>query len=142
MKEYPRPVITSDIIVVNEYKEVLLIKRAKDPFKDCWALPGGHFDVDTDESILSCACRELLEETNIKRAEDLMFLLGVYDKKGRDERGRYVSFCYITFVLQEEIENIVADDDASEAKWFSIYELPTLAFDHLDMIKEGEEQWI
>ena len=64
--EYPRPALTADIVLFNlDKSEVLLIKRGNDPYKDCWAFPGGFFDM-TDRDIEHTAARELEEETSLK----------------------------------------------------------------------------
>lgn len=47
---------------------VLLIKRGKDPYKDCWAFPGGRIE-QKDGTIINAAYRELKEETNIENVE-------------------------------------------------------------------------
>ena len=63
MTDYPKPSLTADIILfrfVNKQLETLLIKRKNEPFKDCWAYPGGF--VDKGETALQAAYRELEEE--------------------------------------------------------------------------------
>jgi len=118
--KHPMPVVTSDIIVYKvKYGEsectvsVLMIKRNKDPFINCWALPGGHFDVNKDASTEDCAIRELCEETKLNSTNIEFF--GHYDKPGRDPRGRYIDFVYTT--LYEEGSEIEAGDDAGEYMW-------------------------
>ena len=63
--EYPRPALTTDIVVVTREKRprVLLIRRKKDPFAGRWAIPGGF--VDENESLDEAARRELREETGV-----------------------------------------------------------------------------
>lgn len=41
--KYPRPAVTADCIVITKEAEpkVLLIERGDEPFKGCWAFPGG-----------------------------------------------------------------------------------------------------
>lgn len=137
--EYSKPIITADIIVLRKFNgnsgEILLIKRAKDPFKDMWALPGGHFDVDSDVSIKSAAERELKEETGIKCEVEYFTYV---DTMGRDPRGRYVTFVYYCNLdhIPTRKQKIVAADDAKEARWFPIH-MPdiTLAYDHRQIIE-------
>ena len=63
--EYPRPALTADVLVFShDRREVILIRRKNEPYKDCWALPGGFMDMN--ETIEQCAVRELKEETNIE----------------------------------------------------------------------------
>lgn len=127
--EYPKPSLTVDVIVVHD-NEVLLIKRLNDPFKDSWALPGGY--VDEGEDIIEAAARELSEETNIK---DLpLNQMGTYGKPGRDPRGWVVSVAYWSKL--ETKPAFKAGDDAKEAKWFPLAELPNLAFDHKEILND------
>ena len=88
--EYPRPAYTADNLIilvpddVDEYQKILLIKRSNDPFKDCWALPGGY--VNLGETSEDAARREALEETGLK-LPGLPQLVGVFDEPDRDPRG-------------------------------------------------------
>lgn len=61
--KYPRPAVTADCVVITREEElkVLLIQRRNEPFKGCWAFPGGFMDMD--ETTEQCAIRELKEET-------------------------------------------------------------------------------
>lgn len=123
--------LTVDILIFKEIqttKSILLIKRKNDPFKDFWALPGGF--VDENEDLEVAAIRELNEETqiNIKSLEQLK----AFGKPHRDPRSHVVSIAYIGFVSTDTIA--IANDDAKEAKWFSVNDLPKLAFDHDEII--------
>ena len=61
--KYPRPAVTADCIVITTEAEakVLLIQRGDEPYKGCWAFPGGFMNMD--ETTEECAIRELEEET-------------------------------------------------------------------------------
>jgi len=109
---------------------ILLIKRANDPYKNHWALPGGF--VDMDEKIESAARRELEEETAVKI--DKIEFLGYFDDINRDPRERTISFVFMATTNKQQ-HNIVAADDASDAKWYPVTELPKLAFDHPNIIE-------
>src|SRR5689334_11906545 len=81
--DYPRPAVTVDIILFHhdgQRIEVLLIKRARPPFKGTWAFPGGF--VDKDESLERAAARELKEETGL--AGIRLEQLGAFGDPGRD----------------------------------------------------------
>ena len=121
--------VTVDVLVINKKtNEILLIKRLKEPFKNCWALPGGF--VDENEDLEKAARRELFEETNIETNE--MIQIGTFGKPYRDPRGHMISVAYQTNLIENQ--KVKAKDDAKEVKWFSIKDLPELAFDHLEII--------
>ena len=64
--EYPHPAVTTDIVIFtirDARLKLLLIRRASEPFKGGWALPGGF--VDIDEDLEDGARRELQEETGL-----------------------------------------------------------------------------
>ncbi len=132
--DYPRPAFCCDTVVCcgpAEARKVLLVKRGAEPFADCWALPGGF--VDEGERPHAAARRELAEETGVIW-EGPMVPLGAFGDPGRDPRGWTVSAAYLADLgLDEPI--IVPGDDAVEARWFFVDELPDeLAFDHGEMI--------
>ena len=64
-------------------------------------------------------------------------LIGVYSKVDRDPRGRTITAAYLAII--DTPEAVKGQDDAAKAEWFSINELPHLAFDHnvimIDAIK-------
>jgi len=135
--EYPRPSVTVDVVLFHragERIEVLLIKRARDPFKDRWAFPGGF--VDQDEPLETAAARELKEETGLEgiRVEQL----GAFGDPGRDPRGHTISITF--WALLEERGNAVGADDAAEARWHSIKRPPRLAFDHKIILRRAIER--
>ena len=104
---------------------VLLIKRGISPYKNTWALPGGL--VLENETLEAAVKRELKEETGIKI--DYLEQLYTFGKPKRDPRNRVISVSYFVLVRPNNFK-ILADTDADEAKWFSINDLPKLAFDH------------
>ena len=125
--------VTVDIILIKETnpKQVLLIQRNNEPFKNCWALPGGF--VNENEDLEMAAKRELEEETQIK--VERLTQIGAYGKPFRDPRGHMVSVAYFGVTNENTIAK--ANDDAKEANWFNIINLPELAFDHKDIINDA-----
>jgi ADP-ribose pyrophosphatase YjhB (NUDIX family) len=111
-----------------------LIKRGHYPFEGMWALPGGFLDME--ETLEQCAIRELEEETNIKISNIEQLITA--SKLGRDPRGRTVTTIFWAFVIFETNAN--AGDDAADAKWFNIFELPQIAFDHSEIIDYAIKQ--
>jgi 8-oxo-dGTP diphosphatase len=125
--KYPRPAVTVDTVlfkIEQETIEVLLIKRGNDPFKGCWAFPGGF--VDQNEALEAAARRELEEETGLKNIK--LDQIGAYGDPGRDPRGHTVSVAFCAILEQPAI--VRAGDDASEARWLRALHPPRLAFDH------------
>ena len=128
--KYPRPSVTVDAILISNQNSILLIERSGDPFKGKWALPGGF--IELDESLETACHRELEEETGLKVKELTQFK--AYGAVDRDPRGRTISVVFYSF--QEEETVPVAGDDAANAQWFSLNQLPELAFDHQQIIDE------
>lgn len=123
--------VTVDAVIFKTVDNViflLLIQRKNNPYKDCWALPGGF--VEEHEDIDLAVKRELFEETHI--ATDNLKQLRAFGKPSRDPRGHVISIVYYGFV-GEEVQ-AKADDDAKAAAWFAVDSLPEMAFDHLEII--------
>ena len=124
--DYPRPAVTTDCVIFGyDGKElkVLLIERGIEPFKGCWAFPGGFLNMDEDA--LAGARRELKEETGLENAFIEQF--HTFSEPGRDPRGRVITIAHYALVKIQEVEG---GDDAAQARWFPIGEVPPLAFDH------------
>ncbi|BAX78976.1 NUDIX domain-containing protein [Labilibaculum antarcticum] len=127
--QYPRPALTVDCAVFCKFNYklyVLLIQRANPPFQNMWAFPGGF--VDMDEDIEVAAYRELKEETRFVGFGLKQFK--TYGGVNRDPRGRTVSVVYTGVMESEELPLVNGADDAKQAKWFAVDQLPPLAFDH------------
>ena len=131
--DYPRPAVTADCVVItNEpIAKVLLIQRGENPFKDSWALPGGFMEID--ETLDQCAIRELKEETGLQLSE--CYQVGTYSSISRDPRTRVITTAYL-FIIPESVK-VEGHDDAAAAKWFPITDIPHLAFDHYDIVKDA-----
>lgn len=113
---YPRPAVTCDVVAFTMRADdlaVLLIRRKDEPYKGCWALPGGF--VDENESLERAAARELHEETGLSGVR--LEQLGAFGDPGRDPRGHTVTVGYVTFLMTEP--QIAAGDDATAAEWKS-----------------------
>ena len=129
---YPRAALTVDCVVFGRDPnglKVILIKRKHAPFPGCWALPGGFLELD--ETLEQAACRELFEETGVSLSS--MQQLQVFDAIGRDPRERVLSVAHLALVELAE-HPVVGSDDASDARWFALEQLPELAFDHAQIL--------
>ena len=132
---YPRPALTVDCAIFcncNSNKYILLIERANEPFKNKWAFPGGF--VDMDEDLETAAYRELKEETGFEKIKLNQFR--TYGAVNRDPRGRTVSVVYLGELKAEQLPLVKGEDDALKAKWIDIENLPELAFDHEEIMKD------
>lgn len=131
---YPRPAVTVDCVVFGldeqDVLKVLLIQRKLEPFEGQWALPGGF--VHLDEDLMAAARRELEEETGVEGV--FLEQLKTFGAPDRDPRGHVISIAYYALVNLRDYQ-VQAATDAKEAAWFSIHQLPPLAFDH-DQILE------
>lgn len=134
--EYPRPAVTTDCVVFcnsSDGMSVLLIERGNEPYKGCWALPGGFLDMEEDGE--ACAIRELKEETGLQLGH--MKQIGAFTEVDRDPRGRTISIAYYAFVEKTDVKGA---DDAAQARWFPVDSIPTLAFDHDKILQMALEE--
>lgn len=140
--DYPMPSVTVDCALVryneNAGVDVLLIKRKNEPYKDCWALPGGYMEIN--ETLDDAVKREVMEETGIDINRSCIKYLNekIYDNPVRDSRGRVISV--LSVVVVPNNTKMSAGDDAVECKWFSLRCLPPLAFDHKDMLEYAKQR--
>ena len=136
--EFARPALTVDIVVFAldaEDLQVMLIERDLEPFEGSWALPGGF--VHVDETLDVAARRELAEETGLKDIFlEQLYSFGALD---RDPRERVVTVAYYALVNLEGHE-VQAATDARSAAWFSVNDLPDLAFDHAAILHMAHER--
>lgn len=128
---YPHPAVTADCIIFGtdgDTVRILLIRRGAEPFKGKWAFPGGFMKID--ETAEECAIRELEEETGLKEAE--IEQLHTFTAVDRDPRERVVTVAYMAIV---DLAEVKGGDDAAEARWFLLNEIPELAFDHREILE-------
>jgi 8-oxo-dGTP diphosphatase len=126
----PGPVLTTDIIIYNNKKEILLTRRGIYPFRGYWVLPGGH--VDSGELVKKTAVREVKEETGLK--VKLVNSLGIYDDPEGDPRHHTVSVVYLAKILSGELR---INKEVLEFGWFSLNKLPKkIGFNHRQMIND------
>ncbi len=120
-RRYPAtPLVGVGVVVFNQKRQVILVKRGNDPSKGLWAIPGG--TVELGEQVSETAIREVREECNIEI--ELLDLLGVVDLIMKDDDGRvqyhYILIDYLAKYVSGELR---AQSDVSEAIWVTEQEL-------------------
>ena len=129
VKAYSNPFPTVDALIYEPGRGIVLIDRKFEPFG--WALPGGF--VDYGETVEAATMREAFEETGL--CISLQGLLGVYSDPSRDPRVHT-----ITTVFQaraEDYSTLAGGDDAKDARFFPLDELPdNIMFGHDEIIAD------
>lgn len=125
IESHRNPTPTVDIII-EIGDQIVLIERKNPPYG--WALPGGF--VDYGESYETAALREAEEETNLKVNDLRQF--HTYSNPGRDPRGHTAS----TVFIGKADGAPTAGDDAARVELFTRDKLPTLAFDHAEILAD------
>lgn len=133
--KYPHPSVTTDCVIFGfdgVKLKVLLVERGMAPYKGRWAFPGGFLNMD--ESAEEGALRELKEETGLEGAYIRQF--HTFSAPQRDPRERVITIAYYALVRMREVKG---GDDASDARWFALDEVPPLAFDHDQILRKAEK---
>ena len=142
--KYARPSVTVDNVVfcrLDGKVHVLLVERGIEPYKGCWALPGGFVNVieegglAPDSSLEAAARRELKEETGLELTG--LRQVGAYGSPTRDPRGYTITVAFCGWTQPAEVRGA---DDARQARWFALEALPDLAFDHQDILQDAIDQ--
>ena len=134
--KYEHMAVTTDCVIFTyeDWKlKVLLVCRGGEPYKGQWAFPGGFLKMD--ETAKEGALRELREETALEPSA--IGQLGVFSDVDRDPRERVITIAWYALVKPSEV---VGGDDADEAAWFPVDDLPSLAFDHQKIFDEAMER--
>lgn len=136
--EYPRAALAVDCVVFGLDEtdlKVLLIQRKIPPHQHAWALPGGF--VRLDETVEAAARRELEEEAGV--TDVFLEQLYTFSALGRDPRERVVTVAHYALAKLSD-HRIRAATDAMGVGWFSLDDLPKLAFDHQEIVTTAHER--
>lgn len=117
---YENPLPATALIHCNGRGELLLVKRSEPPCVGQWCLPGGF--IEAGETARQGALREFLEETGLEGK-----IIRVVDVASRVD-GYWGDVIVIGFELEVTGGQIEAGDDASELGFFSLNDLPDIAF--------------
>jgi 8-oxo-dGTP diphosphatase len=126
------PALTTDCVIFDNKRRVLLIRRKNEPHKGAYALPGGF--VNIGETVEAACRREVREEVGIEVGE--LRLVGVYSDPCRDPRGHTVSVAYLALLPQTTAPR--AGSDAEGAEWIKDWRKLDLGFDHAQIIADAE----
>ncbi len=127
--------ITTDVVIftIKDNKlQVLLVKRANEPFKGRWAIPGGF--IRLSENLDNAALRILKEKTNV----DNIYLeqLYTFGDPLRYPSSRVITCAYFALIRSDDIKlSFDMSQGITEVQWHEVYNLPTLAFDHKEIIE-------
>ena len=127
--------ITTDVVIftIKDNKlQVLLVKRANEPFKGRWAIPGGF--IRLSENLDNAALRILKEKTNV----DNIYLeqLYTFGDPLRYPSSRVITCAYFALIRSDDIKLSFDDSQCiTQVQWHEVYNLPTLAFDHKEIIE-------
>ncbi len=120
MRSYPERPIVGVGAVVLEGERVLLVKRAYEPLKGEWSLPGGA--VEVGETLTEAIRREVLEETQVD--VEVGPIVEVLDRITRDPNGRVrYHFVLVDFLCRPVGGAVQCASDAEEAAWADRSEL-------------------
>lgn len=135
---YQPPTLTVDAVlfqIINNQLNVLLTKRAKQPFKDTWALPGGY--CAKGQTTLEALSSVVKTKVGLDIDQDLKYIEQLYsfDTVARDPRGHAVSVTYMG------IGNKIETSPGSQvSQWHPVDSLPELAYDHQDIISYARKR--
>ena len=118
-REFPdRPIVGVGGVVVQSGR-ALIVKRAHEPRKGEWSLPGGI--VELGETLIDAARREIKEETGLD--VDVGEVLEVFDRVHRlDGRIQY-HFVIVDYLCHPTGGALQAGDDAEGVAWVSVDEI-------------------
>ena len=137
-KPYIAPTLTVDAVIFqisNGVLEVLLLKRANEPFQGAWALPGGYNAAS--ETTQDALHRIVEQKTGVDTKKDLAYIeqLYTFDTVDRDPRGHAVSVTYMGCGRDVSVR-----DSHAHTAFMAVDALPELAYDHANIIQYAHDR--
>lgn len=123
---YENPLPATAAVVLTDEDHLLLVKRAMEPSAGEWCLPGGFLEMD--ETPGEGVVRELQEETGLTGTVDQLIDV-VYE-----DSPFYGPLIIIGYQVAPQGGTLRAGDDAAEARYFPVADLPQVAFDSHQVI--------
>ncbi|WP_337268272.1 NUDIX hydrolase [Oryzifoliimicrobium ureilyticus] len=127
-------ILTVDVVVLtlDEWRlKVLLHQRPNEPFAGAWALPGGFVHLNEDDDTSAAIERVLAHKVGVGGI--YMEQLKTYSGMGRDPRGWSLSVAHIALVPRKDLHL----PDSPAVALIDVDDLPELAFDHVEIIKDA-----
>lgn len=133
LTQYEHPFVTVDVVIFSlALREgdlrVLLIEREREPFCNVLALPGGF--VHVGETLEDSAERQLRAKTSLSSV--YMEQLFTFGNPTRDPRNHVLTVAYFALVPSDMIK---LSEMGERLELVSVFDLPTLAFDHLEIVQ-------
>jgi ADP-ribose pyrophosphatase YjhB (NUDIX family) len=135
--DYPRPLVTVDVAIFTLRQsalQLLLMKRAAEPFSDHWALPGGYIHPEEDGDLEAAARRILRNKTGIETP--YLEQLQGFGSAARDPRGWTATFAYVALIASDTLV-LRHGANAEEVAWWPVRGetvASALAFDHAEIV--------
>ena len=127
--------ITTDVVIftIKDNKlQVLLVKRASEPFKGRWAIPGGF--IRLSENLDNAALRILKEKTAVQNI--YLEQLYTFGDPLRYPNSRVITCAYFALIRSDDLKlGFEKNTQVTEVEWHKVYSLPQLAFDHKEIIE-------
>ena len=134
-KETKTHEVTTDVVIFtikDDKLKVLLVKRAHEPFKGKWAIPGGFIRIS--ETIDAAAIRILKEKTNVQNI--YLEQLYTFGDPLRHPDSRVITCAYFALIRSDDIVlSFEPNQEITEVQWHPVYNLPKLSFDHKEIIE-------
>jgi ADP-ribose pyrophosphatase YjhB (NUDIX family) len=131
---HPKHYVAVDCVIFgyqDDQLKLLLYPRGFEPSKGNWSLPGGF--IQNDESSDEAAARILKQTTGLE--EIFMEQVQVFSKPDRDPEARVISLAYYALIRIDLYDEEILKKTGAE--WYPINNLPTLLFDHKDMVDKA-----
>ena len=112
----PRPIVGVGAVVLDGH-HVLLVRRANEPLKGEWSLPGGA--VDVGETLRAAVAREVREETGLEVEPGP--IVDVLDRIRLEPDGRArFHYVLVDFLCRVIGGTLCCATDADEAAWVDV----------------------
>jgi 8-oxo-dGTP diphosphatase len=138
-RKYPdAPIAGVGAVIVRDGpgggKQALLIRRAQEPLKGEWSLPGGA--VELGETLEQAVCREVIEETGL--VVEAVEVVQAFDRISRDDEGRVrYHYVLIDFLCRVVGGSLACATDALEGRWAAPDELDGLTPLTIEVIRKA-----